>query len=104
MDSQMTAFSDLYEEILIPPAPHLKPARTARAPSIKPEYTRKWLRPRGQKNRNLTPILIPDRRGGVNITSSLLPGDAQRVRLTFARSMSCVALPSRTAFIMYIPK
>jgi hypothetical protein len=37
-------------------------------------------------------------------TSSFLPGNAQRVRLTFARSISCVARPSRTAFIMNIPK
>src|SRR5580692_4247074 len=29
---------------------------------------------------------------------------AQRVRLTFARSMSCVARPSRTAFIMNMLK
>jgi len=43
-------------------------------------------------------------RSAVHSIVVLLPRGPQRVRLTFARSMSWLARPSRTAFIMNIPK
>jgi Putative MetA-pathway of phenol degradation len=43
-------------------------------------------------------------RSSIPIMSCPLSSYSQRERLTFARSISWVARPSRTAFIMYIPK
>ena len=45
-----------------------------------------------------------DKRSAVHTVSWFPFPDAQRERLTFARSTSWVARPSSTAFIMYMPK